>query len=157
MAPEHASGSDGAEADVLDEASQKRIDEHGEHDRWGRGGVYDENGDLDRDATESLLADRFSDNVGELPETVGDFERIKPDPVDQDEATEVLYERTGDGALFPRKVVRVFPRRSHLNNWTVSVRQHGTLGQTSQHLDGATDLNDPQAAVEAAIEYMEGQ
>jgi hypothetical protein len=64
-----------AEQALLTMTGERRIDEHGKSDEWGRGGVYDAAGKFDLGATEDLLANRFAPVRNHLPETVGEYGR----------------------------------------------------------------------------------
>jgi len=153
------------EDDVLEESDDEPdefVDEHGEHDEYDRGGVYDRpGGELLLEPTKELLAERFQFVASDLPDQVGPFERV--DVSDRREGIAARYETHEEFET----VVRIFPRGPNLHAWTVTITEYVATprnappseqwrGSGQRHLDGATDLYDPSDAVDAALEFMEG-
>jgi hypothetical protein len=136
---------------------ETHLDEHGEHDEWGRGGVYDAAGRFDLDATRDLLAERFEPVAADLPDGAGPFERQHTgDPLNAYYETNEEYET----------VVRIFPRGPHLHEWTVAVTEYGppvlddppaeTGYRSSAHYTVVSDLDQPETAAEMGAEWMRG-
>ena len=151
----------------LQMTGKQHVDEHGELDRWNRGGVYNAAGEFDRDATVTLLEERFGDVREDIPTDVNNFSRCVPRHVRKDEA-EVWWVRNG----FPRteemgrfsvktRTVHLFPRGPYLHDWSVGVQQLDHGGRRGGEESGtcsflhASGLETPREALESAVEYME--
>jgi len=144
-----------------DDESDHFVDEHGEHDEFDTGGVYDRpGGEFLLEPTKELLAERFALFRSDLPEQVGPFERV--DVPERNEGIEARYETREEFET----VVRIFPRGPSLHAWTVAITEYVATprdappedqwrGSGSKILEGASDLYDPSDAIEAAVEFME--
>jgi hypothetical protein len=148
------------EQTTLAMTGKRRIDEYGASDQWNRGGVYDESGAFDLEATGAELTDRFQDVSRRLPEQVGEYTR---DPSPR-KAYLAAYQRSGgmqdeDGQDITKRVIRIFPRGPHLHEWAVGVREElgGPDSLRSFLHSHAMGLDRPGAAAATAIAVMRGR
>jgi hypothetical protein len=139
---------------------ERRVDEHGAADRWNRGGIYDASGNFDLEATRTELTDRFQDVSHRLPEQVGEYTRGQ----NPREPYIAVYQRSGEmqnenGRNITRRVIRIFPRGPHLNEWTVGVKEEfGEAGNLRSFLHShAMGLDKPSAAAATAVAVMQGK
>jgi hypothetical protein len=141
---------------------ETRVDEHGRHDKWDRGGVYTTAGEFDLEATEELLAERFEAVVDELPESVGPFERVDArDSRYADRQIRARYETVEEYET----AVCVYPRGPYLRAWTVAIEEYGPPVMDDPPADTGyrsmansilvSGLDDPSAAVETAVGWMQ--
>jgi hypothetical protein len=149
---------------LLTMTGERRIDEHGKSDEWGRGGVYDAAGKFDLDATTDLLADRFAPVRNCLPETVDGYSR---QPTQR--AHSALYYWEGEtenshGVTVTERFVRVFPVGPYLHRWTCGIEErapkHATNpknGWASWHHPDANNADDIGTAVATALAVMRGE
>lgn len=144
---------------VLGMTGERHIDEYGEADKWGRGGVYDAAGKFDLSATQNRLTERFAPVRDRLPETVGEFERR---PARHEYAVRYVSESEGEtanGVRVDEREVRVFPIGPYFHRWTCSIEETfaESGGTRSRHHPEATNRDEIGPAVATALAVMRGE
>ena len=153
-----------SEQALLTMTGQRRIDEHGAGDEWGRGGVYDATGKFDLGATEDLLADRFAPVRNRLPDTVGEYSR---QPTQREYAA--LYHWEGErenshSVTVTERFVRIFPVGPYLHRWTCGIEErtpkyatNPNNGWRSWHHPDANNCDEVGTAVATTLAVMREQ
>lgn len=141
---------------TLGMTGEQHIDEYGNHDQWGRGGVYDAAGEFDLEATKAELKSRFDPVSDRLPELVNRYER---EPAREDYIARFRWSghtTNRRGRVVSERVVRVFPRGPHLHEWSVKIceRFADDGGTCSWIHQDALALDSPGAAAATALAYM---
>lgn len=144
---------------TLSMTGEQRIDEHGEHDKWGCGGVYDAAGKFNLSATQNHLTERFAPVRDRLPQVVGEFVRR---PARHEYAVRYVSEvevENASGVRVDEREVRVFPIGPCFHQWTCSIEESfaESGGSRSRHHSDATTRDEIGPVVATALAVMRGE
>lgn len=138
---------------------ERHIDEYGGNDGWVRGGVYDEAGEFDLEATQKQLTERFAPVRDRLPAVVGEFER---QPARREYAVRYVSKaevENENGVRVERREVRVFPVGPYFHQWTCAIEETfaESGGTRSLHHSDASNRDGIGSAVATALAVMRGE
>lgn len=109
------------EQTTLSGGDESHVDEYGRGDEFGCGGVYDEEGDFDLEATKKHLTERFAPIRDQLPETVGNFEQRPARHEYEARYVSEIGTETENGTHLRRREVQVFARGPCFHQWTCKI------------------------------------